>query len=109
MVIRNYRRAASDYVGEDNERSDDGWRTLEGLACIVKGNDSVVMREQFLKLLHDDHVVVRYAAAVHAIRYELDVPAAVKVLREMAAGDDRADEAQIILWEWEIGNRVELP
>lgn len=107
MLIRNYRRAARDYDGDDGDRRADGWEALEGFACIVKGSDSAVMREQFLKFLHDDNIVVRYAAAVHAIRYDLDVPTAVQVLREMAVGDDPMS-AQIVLWDWEIGNEVEL-
>ena len=76
-------------------------RTLTRLACLASLG-TPALRQQFLRLLHDDQESVRYTAAIHAINRDLDRAAGWNTLETLARdGDYYRSRAQRLTTEHE--------
>ncbi len=90
------------------------------MACIVAGGGPVLGR-RFVDLLRDPDPAIRFPVAVHALRYDIDTPAASAALRAMVGqvhedgiadgpdGRSYASMARFMLIDHELGDTVELP
>ncbi len=82
-VIATYRRHAIIYADRTRTApSPRGWATLERMACIVAGGGPA-LGKRFTALLDDPDPAIRFPAAVHALQYDIDTPAALATLRAM--------------------------
>ncbi len=85
-ILETDRRAALDYAAADSTRSANGWQQSEQMACIVAGSNRAV-KTRFMVLTDDPDPAIRFPAAVHALRHELDESKARASLNAMI-GDE---------------------
>ncbi|WP_428266426.1 hypothetical protein [Haliangium sp.] len=108
-LVAAYRRTAIRHKGTASLPEGDDWAQLERFACIVRRSDAAT-KQAFLALLDDEIAAVRYCAAVHAIAHGLAERKGLRVLSELARGDDHiAASASGRLTERAAGVPIELP